>query len=266
MPTVFINSSMWAQCDMIYTSLLLMSVYYVLKTEQTGADNQIFLNFKNPYFLSLFAFSLAFIFKLQSIFLVLFLLWLYLTKKVKLWQFLIIPFTWFVSLIPHWLLGRNFIDLLLIYPRQVFKASEKLTYNAPSIYQFFPEAGFQLTKNAGIFFTIMLLAILSWYLYTEKQKLTKEGVILLATFSLMFIPYFLPKMHERYFFPADVFTIIVAFYLSKRYWLPVLMVGISFLSYTPFLFGQAIAIPFPVLSLALGYLLWRVWDDFRASH
>lgn len=264
-PTVFINSSMWAQCDMIYTAFLLMSTYYILIAEKMNTIEVSFFNKTNSYLIVLFTFALGFTFKLQSIFFVLPLVWLYITQKVKLWQFLIIPLVWFVSLVPNWLLGRNFVDLLLIYPRQVFKASEQLTYNAPSIYQFFPDAPFHLMKNGGVFFTAMVILLIAWYLFNKKQKLSSEGVLLLATLSLIIVPFLLPKMHERYFFPADVFTIIIAFYISNRYWLPILMGLISFVSYTPFLFKQETAISFPILSIILGFLIWRVWEDFRKS-
>lgn len=262
-PTVFINSSMWAQCDMMYASFLLMSVYFVMKAETLKEIEQPFLNSKNPYFLSLLAFAFAFTFKLQSVFLVILLFWLYLSQRVKLGHYLLIPIVWFVSLIPNWLAGRSFTDLLLIYPRQVFKANEQLTYNAPSVYQLFPDAPFEITKNGGVVFTLLAVLLIGWYLFNYRKNISLEGILLLATFSLMLIPFLLPKMHERYFFPADVFTIVTALYLSKRYWIPITMVVISFISYTPFLFKQETAISFPILSVILGGLIWYVWKDFK---
>ncbi|GAA3439104.1 hypothetical protein GCM10018954_087240 [Kutzneria kofuensis] len=39
---------------------------------------------------------------------------------------------------------------------------------------------------------------------------------------MLLVPYFLPAMHERYFFLADALTVVAAFYLPRKLWaLPV---------------------------------------------
>ena len=51
------------------------------------------------------------------------------------------------------------------------------------------------------------------------------------------MPYLLPKMHERYFFVADIMTLTLAF-VDPRLWVtvPLFQVG-SLLSYLPY-FGR----------------------------
>jgi Gpi18-like mannosyltransferase len=66
----------------------------------------------------------------------------------------------------------------------------------------------------------------------------------------MLIPFFLPKMHERYFFPADVISIAFAFYFPQFFFIPIMMSAVSFLSYEPYLFEQT-PVPFPMLTLGL---------------
>jgi hypothetical protein len=61
-------------------------------------------------------------------------------------------------------------------------------------------------------------------------------------------------MHERYFFPGDVLSIVFAFYYPKYFYVPVMIGLTSFFSYHPFLFGQK-TFPFPLLALAELFVL-----------
>ena len=51
-------------------------------------------------------------------------------------------------------------------------------------------------------------------------------------------------MHERFFFPADVIAIVLAFYLPRYWYVPIVIGLISFFSYFPYLFNKII-IPLP---------------------
>ena len=80
--------------------------------------------------------------------------------------------------------------------------------------------------------------------------------------------FFLPAMHERYLFMADILAIIVIFQF-KKYWVFVLSVQfISLLAYTPFLFGteiiphQDVALVFLVL---LSYVSVLLYHQLRLS-
>ena len=52
------------------------------------------------------------------------------------------------------------------------------------------------------------------------------------------MPFTLPHMHDRYFFVADVVSIIYAFYSPKRVFVPLLVGAASLVSYFPFLFWE----------------------------
>jgi uncharacterized membrane protein len=70
-------------------------------------------------------------------------------------------------------------------------------------------------------------------------QLTPTRIVLAATVSVLLVPFFLPAMHERYFFLADAMTVVAAFYLPRRLWaLPVLEQFASFCAYLPFLLGS----------------------------
>ena len=74
----------------------------------------------------------------------------------------------------------------------------------------------------------------------------------LCLISVMLMPFVLPKMHERFFYPADVLSIVLVFYRPRLFLVPLAMITISFFSYQPFLFG---AEPVPIGLLAVGVLV-----------
>ena len=72
-------------------------------------------------------------------------------------------------------------------------------------------------------------------------------MMLLASTLLIVIPFLLPGMHERYFYLADVFTIVTSFFV-RRFWPVAVMVQLgSLLSYIPYLWSTTV-VPFTVLA------------------
>jgi Gpi18-like mannosyltransferase len=83
-------------------------------------------------------------------------------------------------------------------------------------------------------------------------------------FFALLSPFLLPRMHERYFYSADVLSILYAFYFPRRWFVPLLVIGSSFLSYLPFLFGGT-PVAMPVLSFVMGCGLLTVAFDVAAG-
>jgi Gpi18-like mannosyltransferase len=54
------------------------------------------------------------------------------------------------------------------------------------------------------------------------------------------IPFLLPEMHERYFYLADVLSILYAFYYPRRFYVPILVQFCSLFSYAPYFLGRQI--------------------------
>ena len=76
--------------------------------------------------------------------------------------------------------------------------------------------------------------------WLRKRPLSTPEIVVLATTVVLAVPFFLPEMHERYFYLADVLTIVMAFYV-RRYWpVAVLVSACSLLSYAPFLWNKTI--------------------------
>jgi Gpi18-like mannosyltransferase len=224
-PTVFVNSTLWGQCDVIFTSFLLISIYCLM----TDKSELAFL-----------CYGIAFSFKVQAIFLFPLFFILIIKKKVKFLYFFIIPITYFISIIPSYLAGRPLSDLLLIYLKQA-DSYDKLTLNAPNIYQMISNDYFDVFYLLGIIFTLLIIGVLFFYFYKNKIEIDNEVIINISMVSVLILPYFLPKMHERYFFAADVISIVLAYYSPKYIFVPI-VVGLSSLTgYIPELIRNEIS-------------------------
>ncbi len=231
-PTVFINSAYWGQCDIIYTTSLLGSLYFLLQKRQL---------------LAVFAFGVAIAFKAQAIFFFPVLLILWLKREINFWSLLIIPLVYVIALVPAYLVGRPWQELLRIYLAQTDSTQGHLTINAPNLYQWVPTNFSVLFLDLGLFFTGGLVALLGLVLIRNKSQVKPEIIIQLSLIFVTLIPYFLPKMHERYFFAADVISVIYAFYYPQLFFIPIMIILSSLFSYIPYFLGYTI-IPLPILS------------------
>ena len=216
-PTVYINSSWLAQCDSIYTTFLLFSAYYCLKE-------------KNAY--SLVFFGIAFAFKAQAAFFAPVLLVMWFNRRFNPLYFLMIPAIYFVSIVPAWIAGRSLMDLMTIYFRQANYYHE-LSKGAPNPYAWIPEACYDIAVPVGLLLAGAVVGLTVYYLAKQNKALNAgQWIEILFLFGLL-VPFVLPKMHERFFFPADVFAVLYLFYFCRRYYVPCLSIGASLLVYPP---------------------------------
>ena len=221
-PTVFINSAYWGQTDMLWVAALVAATYYLL------VDRSL---------LALVLVGIAFAVKQQPVFLGPFLLVLVLKRKFPWWYFLAIPVVYGITIAPAVLEGRSPIALAKVYLEQADKYTQ-LTLNAPTVYQWLPEVRAGSLARPGAIWGAFVLALLVLAVVAYLPRLTPTLLLALATASVLTTPYVLPRMHERYFFAADVFTIILAFYVPKLVPVALIVQLVSFFSYWPFLFEE----------------------------
>ncbi len=241
-PTVVINSAFWGQLDALYTCALLATLYLVLIKK---------------YGLAVLMYGVSLSFKVQAVFLFPFLVALLIRKEIPWKYFLLIPLAMIFALVPAWIAGRPPLELLLIYPSQTGEYKQ-LAMNAPSVFSLIPASGrFYIyyyhtaliaAVAAGIFYSILIAK--------SPAKLTPPILLELALIIVMLIPFILPKMHERYFYAADVISVIFAFYFPRYLFVPIIMVTISTLSYLPTLFDIE---PIPLSLLAFGIFILLVF-------
>lgn len=223
LPTVVLNSSMWGQADAIYSALGVGGVYFVLR--------------RRPWLAWLF-FALAFAVKLQIVFLFPLLLLLVLRRKLPWAGILLIPAVYLLLDVPALLVGASFHNLITVYVTES-NTYDQLTLNAPNVYQFLGNVGNpHLIRDLGIALTAVLALALVVPAVVRRIELNTTRIVLAAAVSAVLVPYFLPAMHERYFYLADSLTVVAAFYLPKRLWaLPILDQFASLFAYLPFLLG-----------------------------
>ncbi|MBI2758209.1 MAG: hypothetical protein HYX49_05985 [Chloroflexi bacterium] len=235
-PTVILNGAVWGQIDSVYTAALIACLYFLLLKKD---------------FFALTAFSIAFSIKFQAVFLAPLILILLLKQLVPWKYILLVPFVYFLTIIPAWITGRPLFDLITIYFVQIDRYGE-LVLNAPNIYNWFPNTSYlnKFLYPAGLIIAASMIFLFVAFVYKSRAKLTHEIIILLSLLSVLLPPYFLPRIHDRYFFPADVISIIFGFYFPKYFYIPIVISMTSFFSYQPFLFNLEI-VPMPLLALGL---------------
>jgi len=220
-PTVVINGALWGQCDSIYASCSLGGLYFLLRKQPLWA---------------FILFGLALSFKPQALFLFPLLFVLLITGEVRLKFFLIIPAVYLITMLPACLVGRNFIDLLTTYKLRLDNPRHLLVLNAPTLYQWIPWGTQRnLWEILGLLLTYSAIVILSFVVFISRRKMTHEILVKLALVFVLMVPFLLPEMHDRYFYLADVISLIYAFYFPDYFYIAVLNQIFSLISYIPFL-------------------------------
>jgi Gpi18-like mannosyltransferase len=236
-PTVILNGAYWGQCDVLYATGLVASLCYLLE---------------NQYFKAFVAFGIAFSIKLQSIFFipVLYLTWLY--GNVPRWYAVIPPAIYLITAIPSWIIGRPMRELLLIYFNQT-KTYRSLTLAAPNIYTWISNEYYWPFMRAGIVLCGIVTLMVCFFIRRSPAPFDADLKVRTAVLSVILVPLLLPSMHERYFFAADVLTLVLALYIPRLFWVPVVMSLISLFSYVLFLFGLTV-LPQPQLAIVTLFL------------
>ncbi len=229
LPTVVFNGAYWGQCDAIYTSLCLLALYQAL--QKRSAWSMVF-------------FGMALSFKLQMVFFLPALLPLWLRKDIKLRHLALIPAAYLAMMIPAFWGGKSLHHVLTVYTTQAGNYNF-ITVNGPSLYNFLPK-----TLDKNLLYTMFsgmamalgmaMLAAICLMVCLNRGHVTQEGTLLTCLLVLGGVPFFLPKMHERYTFGADVLALVLAAYRPKRIALPLLFGLSSYICYTAGLPGDSI--------------------------
>jgi Gpi18-like mannosyltransferase len=196
---------------------------------------------------------MAFAFKAQSVFLAPLLAALWLRRILPLWTVALIPVIYIAAMVPAWLEGRPAADLATVYLAQG-ETFHNLTRNAPSLYTFLSDRYYGPVTIAGLLLAAGTAGVYVWIIWKSRVRVGQTMLLELALLTLVLMPFVLPKMHERYFFPADILSIAYAFYHPSRYYVPIAVGLTSFFAYQPYLVGHAI-VPLRVLTLVMGVSL-----------
>jgi len=109
---------------------------------------------------------------------------------------------------------------------------------------------------------------LLFYLFNRRKQLNMDHVWRLSLAFTLLLPTILPKMHDRYFALAEMFSILYAIRYPKRWYVPVLVIFASFEGYMPFLARERpvdMRIAAAMMVAATGLVLYDLISELRGS-
>lgn len=252
LPTVVINSGYLAQSDGIWVALSLLSFWF-MSHDKPGRG--------------MFTLGCALSMKLQAMFIVpAILIYYWKKKKFSILHLVWIPVAIETLSIPAILAGCGWDIALKVYLRMLGEYPF-VYYYYPNIWTFFQNAPYYVFGKIAIALTFVILLVFAVMLLGSKRQDTKSNYIDYIIWTAMTCAMFLPCMHERYNFLAEMLLAVFAV-IKPKYRLPaILLEVISFLCYGqlfldwPAVSAQALAV---CNLLIYGYLTYTcVGELFR---
>lgn len=246
LPTVVMNSALWGQCDMMFTAGFLASLYYLLEKRPVAAW---------------IAFGLSCSLKPQAVFWCPLLAGLLVNGRLS-WKQIWIPVGVYLGCgLPAVLAGLPIMTMIMHWAHA--QSIPGLTLGATNWYQWIFEQNPEVFWMPGLVLTLVATAFLALWMREKRPSHLSDSqwLVSLATLSVLFPPFFLPGMHERYFFAADVLSVVYAFYLPRGFRVTLLIQFASAFTYLPYLFEQEPVprrlLPLPILA-AMGLVVWEL--------
>jgi Gpi18-like mannosyltransferase len=242
LPTAVINSSVYGQCDAMWAGFVLGGLYYLLRGRQWWG-------------VALCTAAIAV--KPQAIFIFPVLALLAMAGRLRWRTLLVVPIGFLALDLPAMIAGRAPVELLTLYdPARQSKYTQALTAKAPSVYAFLPvTTRLETLRTLGYIFAAVLVIGIIYALIASRVRLDAERIVTTAALFAIALPFVLPGMHERYFYLADVLSVVLAFYRPRLWFVPLIVQAASLLSYLPFLFVEAAHGPFVPLEVLATMML-----------
>jgi Gpi18-like mannosyltransferase len=200
MPPAVLNAALLAQCDALWSGACVFGVAAMIRGQSAR---------------SLMWCGLAIALKAQSIFIAPFIIGALIGRRTPLWQWTVPPLTYAALMLPAWFAGWPAYDLAMVYPNQPGWIPYPGDLANPWIFfsAWARETGKQLywVGFVGVAVSAIVVAAL-----TAKSVNKPRAMIFLALLSAIALPYFFPKMLERYFFLADLLSLSAALALRTR--------------------------------------------------
>jgi Gpi18-like mannosyltransferase len=247
-PTIILNGAVWGQCDIVFTSFLLLSTWAVIAEMGDLATH-------------FFGFALAF--KLQAVILTPFLLAMVLARRIRWQHLLLVPFGWIIALIPPIMNGADVGDYLL-QPNSQAGAFPVLAIDVGNPWGFAQFVGLtvRIALPLGLAITAALFLALGLWGSAAGFR-SAVNTLALAALSAQAMPYFMPKMQGRYFLPAEVFLGVLSC-VDLAFALPAgLVILASLLAYGEYFAPFARHFVLFVALLANTAALWLVFQRIR---
>jgi Gpi18-like mannosyltransferase len=250
-PTVALNGAMWGQADAVYTAFMIAAVLSIMEEKPL---------------LSFLFWGCSFAVKAQAAFVLpaYFILWVIrvIDLRTAVKGAFIAVAVFLIALLPALLAGQPVADLFSTYPAQ-FNTYKSLSMHAPNVWQWFKRDGFVLFRPAGMCFTAGMVIL--WAMFSVDRRYHDKKVSILTAFTLsaLLVPFFAPKMHDRYFFMADVLTVVLALVVRRTWWIALCVNLASLFAYMDSVLGvrpcKLSIVAFLNLAALIG--LTHLWRD-----
>jgi Gpi18-like mannosyltransferase len=201
LPSTLLNAPLLAQCDAMWAAACVMALAMAIIRRHKSM---------------LAWFGLAIAFKLQAVFFGPFIFALLLGRRVGVRAWLIAPATAFATLLPAWAAGWPITNLLTIYLRQT-NHFDQLSLNAPNIWtivQILP--GVRNLPLQGLAMTMAIGGTATYVAWVASRGTVPRLVLPSALLAPLLLVGTLPRMHERYFFLADILAFALAVTMRNR--------------------------------------------------
>ena len=220
-PTVVINSAFWGQCDSMYSFFCLVTLFCL---------------YKEKYVWAFVCLGLAFACKLQTIFIMPFVIFYYFRSKgfSLIYGILSLIVMWMTGIFAF-AQGRSLLAPLEIYMGQT-NEYKMMSLNFPSFWVIFgDDYPMQIT---AIIFTCVVCG-LGGYLYLSKKMSTNQDDFYeMATWFVWSMLIFLPSMHERYAYLLDVLLVLLSYKDRRNFIFAITAICASLFTYFSFLFNR----------------------------
>jgi Gpi18-like mannosyltransferase len=153
--------------------------------------------------------GVAIAFKAQSVFIAPFIIGALIGRRAPLWQWAVPALVFVAMMLPAWFAGWPAWDLAMVYPSQPDWIPFPGRLANPWMFAtvFAPESAksFYWLGFAGVAAMSAVIAAL-----TATSVDNRRAMLLLALMSSIALPFFFPKMLERYYFLADLLSLALA--------------------------------------------------------
>lgn len=249
LPTVFLNSAAWGQCDAMYTAVVLWCLFFWVKQKKSVA-------------LALYGIALAV--KLQAIFVLPAFLIFWLCGRLRVRHLLAMAGGYVLAFVPAILASGSLYCLIAAYQMQtVVHTLAPNIYNGLVLFWGFDQETVYMVSTGLVLFALVLVGALAYYCWQKRDHFSASAEFLLILLLLCLVPYSMPGMRERYFYMAEAATVLYGFIRPSRFVLPLCLQLATLPSYMQYLTG--FENPFgPWLMVLMGLpILVLSWDLYK---
>ncbi|ETP72621.1 putative integral membrane protein [Lachnospiraceae bacterium JC7] len=225
LPTVWLNSAAWGQCDSIYVSLIVIALYLLFNEKTTG---------------SVILLGLAMAFGSQTVFVLPFFLFVYIygfikkKTRLQLLHFVTIPVTMIWASCPNILAGRPITDLIAVYFSRTGKYGV-ISGNYPGVWKLM-RLSYDSDKWWCIGFTLLILCGLMIWFYRNNVDIFGRHFLWCAFLLSYTCVLFLPGMNERYGYIYEILAVLLALCTGAGWYAVMITQLISMKTYFYFLY------------------------------